>query len=59
VIRTTVLWWVIILSGQALPSMIREKQQDAGSDIQRGPNRQTDIDKTQQKPACRTHSLAT
>lgn len=55
---TTVPGWVIILSGQALPSDKREQQSRMG-DIQRGPNRQTDIDKIQQKPACRTHSPAT
>lgn len=38
--------------------MIREKQQDLGRGTQRGPNRQTDTDKTQQKPACRIHGHA-
>lgn len=38
---------------------IREKQQDLGRDTQRGPNRQTDTDKTREAADCGTHSLAT
>lgn len=36
--------------------MIKEKQQDLGRNTPRGPTRQTDTDKTQREPDCRTHS---